>query len=131
MSDNLQKHPIHLGLGATAIVQPEMSGGLEWYEAYGQRHGDDGREGRLVAMHSFSGNWDMWEMHPNGAEAVICTAGAVTIIQEFPDGSRKSIHLVVGDYAINPPGIWHTADVTDNATAIFITAGEGTQHRKR
>ena len=28
-------------------------------------------------------------------------------------------------------GIWHTADVPDSATAVFITAGRGTQHRMR
>jgi len=41
------------------------------------------------------------------------------------------VPLAAGEYAINPPGVWHTADVTETATAIFITAGEGTQHRPR
>ncbi|HAG37451.1 MAG TPA: cupin, partial [Erythrobacter sp.] len=36
-----------------------------------------------------------------------------------------------GEYAINPPGVWHIADIVQEATAIFITAGEGTQHRPR
>jgi hypothetical protein len=29
------------------------------------------------------------------------------------------------------PGTWHTADVAGAATAVFITAGLGTQHRPR
>jgi hypothetical protein len=36
-----------------------------------------------------------------------------------------------GDYAINPPGSWHTADVAEPVTALFITVGEGTSHRPR
>ena len=121
---------LHLGLGATAVPQPPFDG-MEWYEAYGQRHGGDGAEGRLVSMHSFTEDWPAWEMHPHGAEVVICTAGAMVLHQEYPDGRRESLTLSPGEYAINPPGVWHIADVTEPATAIFITAGEGTEHRPR
>ena len=53
MAQHLPTNPIHLGVGATAEPQPEFTGGMEWYESYGARHGDDGIEGRLVSMHSF------------------------------------------------------------------------------
>ena len=43
--------------------------------------------------------------------------------------NRKSYWL--WEYAINAPGVWHTADVTGEATALFITAGKGTEHRPR
>ncbi|MEM9085611.1 MAG: cupin [Pseudomonadota bacterium] len=121
---------LHLGLGATAVPQPPFDG-YEWYEAYGARHGSDGAEGRLVSLHTFTEGWDTWEMHPNGAEVVICTAGAMTLTQETPDGTRSQISLTAGEYAINAPGVWHIADVEESATAIFITAGEGTQIRPR
>ncbi len=121
---------IHLGLGASAEAQPPFSG-MDWYEAYGERHGDDGPEGRLVSQHSFAESWPSWEMHPKGSEVVICTHGEMVLTQEFPDGSRKQVALAAGEYAINPPGVWHIADVEEQATAIFITAGEGTQHRPR
>ena len=121
---------LHLGLGATAVPQPPFDG-MEWYEAYGQRHGGDGAEGRLVSMHSFTEDWPAWEMHPHGAEVVICTAGAMVLHQEYPDGRRESLTLSPGEYAINPPGVWHIADVAEPSTAIFITAGEGTEHRPR
>jgi quercetin dioxygenase-like cupin family protein len=55
----------------------------------------------------------------------------MVLVQEFPDGRHESVPLTAGDYAINPPGVWHTADVAESATAIFITAGEGTEHRPR
>lgn len=121
---------IHLGLGATAIPQPPFSG-LEWYESYGERHGDDGAEGRLVSQYTFTEDWPSWEVHPNGSEVVICTHGAMRLTQEFLDGSLQQVPLSAGEYAINPPGVWHFADVEESATAIFITSGEGTQHRPR
>lgn len=121
---------IHLGLGATSVPQPPFSG-MEWYEGYGARHGDDGAEGRLVSQYTFTKGWPTWEMHPVGSEVVICTAGTMVLTQEFPDGTIKKVPLNAGEYAINPPGVWHIADVEESATAIFITAGEGTQHRPR
>lgn len=127
----LSRFPLHLGLGATAIPQPEMTGGMEWYQGYGERHGGDGVEGRLVSMHSFTGNWDSWEMHPAGDEVVVCTAGEMTLHQEFPDGTAASVTIRNGDYIINPPGVWHTADIAETATALFITAGLGTEVRPR
>lgn len=127
----LATHPIHLGLGATAEIEPAFTGDLPWYEAYVARRAADGAEGRLVAIHSFESDWDMWEMHPNGAEVVLCLVGAITLSQERPDGGVDRTLLGPGEYAINPPGVWHTADVAEEATALFITAGAGTEVRPR
>lgn len=121
---------VHLGLGATAEPQPPFTG-LEWYEGYGARTASDGSEGRLVSMHTFTESWPSWEMHPKGHEVVICTAGEMVLTQEYPDGRREQTTLRTGEYAINDPGVWHIADVAESATAVFITAGEGTQHRPR
>ena len=128
----LAVHPIHLGLGATAEVEPEFTGGPDWYAGYGQRHdATDGVEARLVSMHTFTAPWDVWEMHPLGSEVVLCTAGEMTLHQEHADGSTATVTLRAGEYAINPPGTWHTADVESEATGVFITAGMGTEHRPR
>ena len=127
----LAEHPVHLGLGATAESQPPFTGGMEWYASYAQRHAADGAEGRLVSMYTFAEPWDSWEMHPSGSEVVLCTAGVIVLHQELADGSRRKVTLAAGDYAINPPGVWHTADVETTATAVFITAGLGTEHRPR
>ena len=130
MAERLSTYPIHLGLGATAATQPEFTGEMSWYEGYGQRHGDDGVEGRLVSMHSFDESWDVWEMHPSGAEVVLCTSGEIQLVQEI-DGNEVVTALAAGEYAVNPPGVWHTADVTTTAECVFITAGLGTEHRPR
>lgn len=126
----LSQFPAHLGLGATCEREPEFTGAMEWYARYAERHADDGAEGRLVSMHTFSESWGSWEMHPDGAELVLCTAGTLVLVQEV-DGATRSLTLRPGDYAINPPGVWHTADVEGEATAVFITAGRGTQGRPR
>lgn len=126
----LEERFIHLGLGAKAEVLPPFTG-MDWYEAYGARAAADGAEGRLVSQYTFTTSWTSWEVHPVGDEVVICTAGAMVLVQEYPDGRLEEVPLTAGEYAINPPGVWHTADVAQSATAIFITAGEGTAHRPR
>ena len=126
---SLERFPIHLGLGARAVPQPEFTG-VDWYADYVERNAADGSEARVVQLFSFSESWTMWERHPAGDEAVICAAGAMTLIQELPDGPQQ-VTLRAGEYAINPRGVWHTADVAGHATAIFITAGRGTEHRPR
>jgi quercetin dioxygenase-like cupin family protein len=127
---SLERFPLHLGLGGKAVAQPEFTG-MEWFAGYVDRNAADGREARLVSLYSFSESWTSWERHPVGDEAVICTAGEITLIQELPDGTTESVALRAGDYAINPRGVWHTADVAGHATALFITAGVGTEHRPR
>ena len=121
---------IHLGLGSTAEPEPPFDG-MEWYQSYGERNAADGTEGRLVSQYSFTEGWDTWEMHPKGSEVMICTKGEMLLTQEFPDGTVEKVKLSAGEYAINPPGVWHIADVEKSATAIFITAGEGTEMRPR
>ena len=130
---SLECFPIHLGRGATAETEPEFprdAQAMDWYLDYGERHADDGAEARLVSMFGFTEDWPSWEMHPNGAEVVVCLEGEMTLIQEI-DGEERRTALSNGEYAINPPGVWHTANVEGEARALFITAGAGTQHRPR
>ncbi len=126
----LSENPVHLGSGGTAQPQPRFTG-MDWYADYAARTMADGAEGRLVSYYDFSENWTSWEMHPAGDELVVCTAGSIRLIQEHPDGMRTEVTLGPGDYAVNPPGVWHTADVEGRASALFITAGLGTEHRAR
>ncbi len=135
MSDDavqsIGSHPVHLGLGGTAFVLPAMDGSMEWYGRYGELYPDDGPDGRLVSMYTFTESWDSWEVHPTGHEVVLCVAGSTTLHQELPSGEERAVTLTAGEYAINEPGTWHTADVDSSATVVFITSGEGTRHRPR
>ncbi|PRP96929.1 cupin domain-containing protein [Enhygromyxa salina] len=126
----LSETPVHLGLGATVVRLPPHDGSMEWYERYGAAHASDGAEGRLVAVHSFDSDWAAWEVHPNGDELVYIISGKMTLIQDV-DGEHRAVELSAGDAAINPPGVWHTARVSEPVTALFITAGEGTLHEVR
>lgn len=85
----------------------------------------------LVTSHAFNSDWPAWEMHPNGDEMVCLLAGAVTFIVEQDGGHREFELRGSGDYLIVPKGAWHTARVSEPSRMLFITAGEGTQHRKR
>ncbi|TIX48922.1 cupin domain-containing protein [Alteraurantiacibacter aquimixticola] len=132
--NRLETHPIHLGLGARALAQPEFphdERAMQWYADYGERNAEDGNEGRLVSMYHFTEDWSGWEMHPAGDEVVVCLSGTLELIQELPDGETRTTRLEAGEYAINPAGVWHTANVADAASSRFITAGMGTQHRPR
>jgi len=131
MSDrSLKTFPIHLGRGATATRQPRFTGQMQWYMDYGARTADDGTDGFLVSMFTFTEPWDTWEMHPEGHEVVICTTGTMTLIQEV-GGEHVKVVLRAGDAVINPPGVWHTCDVAETATGVFLTAGVGTRMRPR
>ena len=127
----LSDEPLHLGLDATAYSLSKITG-MEWYEKYSKDTEADGNEGRLVSTHTFSESWDMWEMHPEGEEVVICTKGVITLHQD--DGKNAGLQTIVlreGEYAVNPKGVWHTADCNATCSAIFITPGRGTQHKPR
>ncbi len=129
-SCRLAETPVHLGLGATAVPQETFTGDAAWYQRYAERTAGDGVEGRLVSMHTFTEPWDSWEVHPQGEEVVLCTEGEITLFQEV-EGQVGEVVLKAGEFVINPPGAWHTADVWGSATAVFITAGMGTENRPR
>jgi mannose-6-phosphate isomerase-like protein (cupin superfamily) len=129
-SFRLAEIPVHLGLGASVVRQPPFTGQAEWYATYARQTAGDGREGRLVTLHTFSESWDSWEVHPRGEELVLCVEGTMTLHQEV-DGIVRTVTIESGEAIINPPGVWHTADVTGTVTALFITAGAGTENRPR
>ena len=112
------------------MSEPQFTG-MDWYEAYGERHADDLDEGRIVALFRFDESWTSWEMHPSGEEVVCCLQGHMTLHQQLADGDERAYELGPGEYAINPRGAWHTADANEPVVALFITAGKGTTNRPR
>jgi hypothetical protein len=141
---SLEKNPVHLGKGGTALVEPDLKLELAWYMDYAQRHDEeDGLDGRLMSMYTFTEDYkDVWEMHPVGSEVVLCISGQLMLIQKYDmDGNNddagtttkeeKVIVLHPGEYAINPPGVWHTTNVVGTTKVLMITAGKDTQVRAR
>ena len=87
--------------------------------------------GRLVSQFHCAENWTSWEMHPNGEEFVCLLAGAVDLVLSH-DGTESRVALKSqGSFAIVPRGTWHTANVHEPSSMLFITSGEGTEHRPR
>jgi len=83
----------------------------------------------LVTTFGYDKNWPNWEMHPNGDEIVLLLDGRTTMVLEI-DGREQRIDLAVsGGYVLVPRGTWHTARTSTPCRMLFITAGEGTQHR--
>jgi mannose-6-phosphate isomerase-like protein (cupin superfamily) len=121
---------IHLGLGARAIPLPDFEWSAEYLDGYSRRFADDGDEGRLVTMGPVEATWDSWERHPAGEEVVLLLSGRVDLIQRL-DGGERRVTLEPGQAVINPPGVWHTADVHEPGEALFITPGRGTEHEPR
>ena len=126
----LADSPIHLGRGATAVPLPDFSWSAEYLAAYVERFAADGDEGRLVTMGVLSATWDTWERHPAGEEVVLVLSGRADLIQRI-DGGERRIALSAGQAAVNPAGVWHTADVHEPGEALFITPGRGTEHEPR
>jgi quercetin dioxygenase-like cupin family protein len=68
-------------------------------------------------------------MHPNGDEIVCLLEGRVTFVLER-HGREERLELAEpGAYVLVPRGTWHTAKTSTRCRMLFITAGEGTQHR--
>jgi mannose-6-phosphate isomerase-like protein (cupin superfamily) len=84
----------------------------------------------LVTSYTYDSDWPSWEMHPGGDEIVCLISGRVDFILEAADGQHSTIELAQpGSFAFVPKGTWHTAKTATPTTRLFITAGEGTQHR--
>ncbi len=127
---DLSSTVIHLGLGATATPLPDFAWTPESLAAYGARFASDGDEGRMVVIVRQDETWNTWERHPAGEEVVVLLSGRVDLVQEI-DGEERRVELHPGHAAVNPPGVWHTADVIEPGDGLFITPGRGTEHRPR
>lgn len=127
---DLATSAVHLGLGARAVPVADFDWSPACLEGYEQRFAGDGREGRLVVVTHSDGDWSSWERHPAGDEVVIVLSGRIDLIQRIGGGERR-IALGPGQAAINPTGVWHTADVHDPGDVLFITPGAGTEHEAR
>jgi len=83
----------------------------------------------LVTTFGYDRDWPNWEMHPNGDEIVLLIDGRTTMILEL-DGRERQVALATsGSYVLVQRGTWHTARTSTPCRMLFITAGEGTQHR--
>ena len=87
-----------------------------------------GFKGRvLVSCYRFDSDWESWEMHPAGDEIVCLLSGRVSF--EFEGRGQVAELTEAGSFVIVPRGTWHTAHTNVPTTMLFVTPGDGTQHK--
>ena len=131
MSDQAFRFPqtfVHLGGGDTAEPLEVTPSFWEDIAAGRGRFAELG-PGRLVSWCDFDGDWPNWEMHPRGEELVCLVSGAMEFVLEQESGTRSVELAQPGAFLIVPRGVWHTARVSVPSSVLFVTAGDGTQHR--
>ena len=83
----------------------------------------------LVMTFACDKDWPNWEMHPNGDEIVMLLEGKTTLVLDI-DGAENVVELnESAPYVVVPRGTWHTSRARGPCRMLFITPGEGTQHR--
>lgn len=88
----------------------------------------EGFKGRvLVSCYRFDSDWETWEMHPAGDEIVCLLSGRASF--EFEGRGVVAELTEAGSFVIVPRGTWHTAHTRVPTAMLFITPGEGTQHK--
>lgn len=83
----------------------------------------------LLSSQCYVADWAHWEMHPAGDEVVCLISGQVTMVVQRYGDEHEVMLTHPGQYLVVPRGTWHTARVQQAAQMLFITPGEGTQHR--
>jgi mannose-6-phosphate isomerase-like protein (cupin superfamily) len=85
--------------------------------------------GTMISASEGAGDWDRWEMHPEGAEVLVILEGAPRIWLQHPDGRLEAIRAATGATVIVPKGAWHRAECDHRYKILYITYGPGTTHR--
>ena len=87
-------------------------------------------EGRLVMAFELSEDTAHWEKHPSGDEVLLMLSGAVTVVLEEAAGEQR-VDLSAGEAYCVPRDTWHRIEVREAGKIVFMTAGEGTEHKPR
>ncbi len=124
---NLLKDAVHLN--AQHEAHPILDFGHD-YEKYLTAFCSPEDPGRLVCLYETVSDWQAWEAHPAGDELVLVLRGKAEFLQEL-NGEERRVIVEANQAMINPPGVWHTANVIEPFLALFITPGPGTTHRPR
>ena len=86
-------------------------------------------DGRLIGAVRLTADIDHWEMHPAADEVLLRLSGAFGVALE-EQGRRRVLELrAAAPACIVPAGVWHTILVREPGDLLFMTAGEGTEHR--
>ena len=85
-------------------------------------------QGWLISEFVCVEDWANWERHPEGDEFVYLLSGEIELLLELPGGTTSTRISGSGAHIV-PRNVWHTAKVFAPSRMLFITRGEGTEHR--
>lgn len=83
----------------------------------------------LVSEFTCDQDWAQWELHPDAEEFVYLLSGDIEWWQDAPEEGLSHTRLTDRGAVLVPRGVWHTARVLAPSRLLFITMGQGTQHR--
>ncbi|MEQ8206740.1 MAG: hypothetical protein RIA65_11230 [Woeseia sp.] len=112
-------------LSATALPVDET-----FWQELDQRYGTFAGHS-LISAYCFTTDWPTWERHPEGDEIVCLLSGGADLLLHEAGGDRRVSLTEAGAFVIVPKGTWHTAKVSEQATMLFVTPGEGTENRQQ
>ena len=85
-------------------------------------------DGRLIMSFALTEDMGHWEMHPAGDEILLALSGRMAVVlQGDPD---ESFALKAGEAFVVPRGRWHRLNVIEPGEVVFMTPGEGTEHKQ-
>ncbi len=85
-------------------------------------------DGRLIMAAAMTEDMTHWEIHPAGDEILLLLAGRMTVVLES-DGGDEETTLQAGEAFVVPQGRWHRIKVIEPGELVFMTPGEGTEHK--
>ena len=86
-------------------------------------------DGRMITASQMTAAWDHWERHPAGEEVLYLLSGAADFILETEAGERRVALRKETPCFLVPAGVWHRCEVVEPGEVLFITVGEGTEHK--
>jgi mannose-6-phosphate isomerase-like protein (cupin superfamily) len=84
--------------------------------------------GRLATVMAGEGDWPSWEVHPRGDEVLVLLEGELEMVLER-NGEETRHPMRPGATLVVPAGTWHRAVAQRRVKMLFLTWGEGTDHR--
>lgn len=122
---NPEETYVHLRADGSSVTTP--GGAAFWSLPLAAMASFD--QGWLISEWVCSEDWANWEMHPHGDEFVYLLSGDIEFLLELPSGI-SSTRISGRGAQLVPRGVWHTAKVFAPSRMLFVTRGEGTQHRR-